>query len=133
MLSHITEVKQRLLVLVSFLLRSKCCYSLQKGIGYTTLPPPIFYSQCFPFTLASRVTANIVFLVIGIFSIEFNNNNNNNKVRDIVFQRNSKSPLGENKSQVYTFSSVGCAGPFWRRRGHDASRCWCIKAGEDLL
>ena len=26
--------------------------------------PPIFYSQCFPFTLALRVTANIVFLVL---------------------------------------------------------------------
>ena len=25
--------------------------------------PPVFYSLCFPFTLASRVTANIVFLV----------------------------------------------------------------------
>ena len=26
--------------------------------------PPIFYSQCFPFTLASWVTANITFLVV---------------------------------------------------------------------
>ena len=30
---------------------------------WTNPLPPIFYSQCFPFTLASRVTANIVFLV----------------------------------------------------------------------
>ena len=42
---------------------SKCCNSSQKGIGYTTLHSLSFSTldQCFPWTLASRVNANIVF------------------------------------------------------------------------
>ena len=48
----------------SVLLWSKYCYSFQKGITYTTLPSLWFSTRSiFPFTFASPVTVNIVFLV----------------------------------------------------------------------
>ena len=40
-----------------------CCCRILSLLHHPPLPP-IFYSRCFPFTLASRVTANIVFLVL---------------------------------------------------------------------
>ena len=42
----------------------------QNSTGYTTFPSPIFYSQCFPLILASRVTAKLVFLCKEILSKE---------------------------------------------------------------
>ena len=47
----------------SVLLWLKSCNSSQKGIGYTTLHSFSFSTpdQCFPWTLTSRVNANIVF------------------------------------------------------------------------
>ena len=56
--------------LIEVLLRS--CFFKRASVTPRSPPlpsPPIFYSHCFSFTLASRVTANIVFLVfIVLFS-----------------------------------------------------------------